>query len=156
MQIPDSNRLSFRLMDDSDANILFELDQDPEVMKYLTKGKLPTRNDIDAIFVPRMLAYRNPQRAWGMWHVSDKASGQFLGWVLIRPMYFFSGQPNETNLELGWRFKRSVWGKGIATEAAQHIAQYVTQHNAEVHQVSAIAVPENLASIKVMQKLGMT
>lgn len=156
MNIKDSNRFSFRLMDKTDADLLFELDQDTEVMKYLTNGKMTTREEINDVYIPRMMSYRNEERGWGIWAIHHKATNDFLGWVLTRPMHFFNEQRDDYNLELGWRFKRSLWGQGIATEAARHIALQVSQANAEINRVSAIAKPDNKASIKVMQKLGMT
>lgn len=153
--IIESTRLQFRLMDESDADALFELDQDPEVMNYLTQGRLSTRQDITEVYIPRMLAYRDPAIGWGMWHVSHSATDEYIGWVLARPLNFFNAKRDDTDMELGWRFKRAVWGQGFATEAARHIAQHIARGNPQITWVSAIAVPENLASIKVMQKLGM-
>jgi len=37
IEIPTSSRLRFRLMDEGDADLLFELDQDPDVMRFVTK-----------------------------------------------------------------------------------------------------------------------
>jgi RimJ/RimL family protein N-acetyltransferase len=57
IHIPPSPRLAYRLMDGNDAPLLFELDQDPEVMRYLNDGKPSTREEIDAYFVPRVTAF---------------------------------------------------------------------------------------------------
>ena len=42
-------------------------------------------------------------------------------------MHFFSDTPEFDNLELGWRFFRSSWGKGYASEAAIHIKQALSE-----------------------------
>jgi len=154
MQIDNSKRLKFRLMNSDDAQALWELDQDPEVMKYLNAGTPTSMEKINNVFIPRMAKYRNSALGWGIWQVSDKITDEYLGWVLIRPMAFFTDTPNLKDLELGWRFFQKVWGKGYATEAAITIRDAVTNHSDVTH-VSALAVIDNLASIGVMKKVGM-
>jgi RimJ/RimL family protein N-acetyltransferase len=154
MNIPDTDRLRLALMDDNDAALLFELDQDPAVMKFINGGKITTMEEIHTLYLPRMAKYRDERKGWGMWKVIVKSTNQFVGWVLVRPMNFFSENPEFDNLELGWRFKQNSWGKGYATEAAKQIQEMMLAQN-EVKALSAIAVEDNLASIGVMKKLGM-
>ena len=141
-------------MDENDGALLFDLDNDPAVMEHLTRGKVSTMNTIKEVFIPRMQAYRNPQRGWGLWQVNLNDGDVFLGWILIRPMGFFTAEPDHSDIEIGWRFKRASWGKGYASEAAAAVMDAVTQQ-AEVKTISATAVKENHGSIKVMKKLGM-
>ena len=154
LKIDPSARLVFALMDASDADLLYELDQDSEVMKYINGGKPTSRETIDAVMVPRMMSYRNPEKGWGLWKVSLATTRQFIGWVLVRPKGFFTETPEWDNLELGWRFHRFSWGQGYATEAALHIAQVLAKCD-DVNALSAIALPDNAASIAIMTKLGM-
>ncbi|WP_448565484.1 GNAT family N-acetyltransferase [Thalassotalea ganghwensis] len=154
MNIPNSERLSYRLMDESDADLFFELDQDPEVMRYLSGGKVTSREDIDNVFMPRMRAYRDEKKGWGIWQVNTKENNEFLGFILVRPMYFFSDHTEFDNLELGWRFFRKTWGMGYASEAAIHIKNHFAQDKS-YKAFSAIASEENLASVGVMKKIGM-
>jgi len=155
MNITDTHRLSFRLLAATDAELLFELDQDPEVMRYLTAGKLTSKADITNTFIPRMEAYRDENKGWGLWGVFLITNNEFIGWVLVRPMEFFSEQPEFNNLELGWRFKQSSWGKGLGSEAAQQVKNALSK-NTEVKAFSATALAGNLGSIGVMKKLGMS
>ncbi|WP_251602687.1 GNAT family N-acetyltransferase [Pseudoalteromonas sp. NCCP-2140] len=153
MNIARTARLSFRLMDENDAELLYELDNDPEVMKHLTRGKVSTMQGIKEVFIPRLNAYRNEQKGWGLWQVNIIESNIFIGWVLVRPMGFFE-QPDFSDLEIGWRFKKMSWGKGYASEAALAIAKAVSEPE-EVKSLSATALKDNLGSIKVMEKLGL-
>ncbi|NVJ50758.1 MAG: GNAT family N-acetyltransferase [Gammaproteobacteria bacterium] len=155
MKIPNSERLAFRLMDASDADELYELDQDPEVMRYVTKGEITTREKLNEIMLPRMASYRDEQKGLGIWRVATIDDNEFLGWVLARPMNFFNENRNDRDIELGWRFKRICWGKGYATEAAMQVMTAL-QHTLDLDAFSAIAEPENLASINIMKKLGMS
>ncbi|NRA79965.1 MAG: GNAT family N-acetyltransferase [Pseudoalteromonas sp.] len=153
MNIARTARLSFRLMDENDAELLYELDNDPEVMKHLTRGKVSSMQTIKEVFIPRLNAYRNEQKGWGLWQVNIIESNEFIGWVLVRPMGFFE-QPDFSDLEIGWRFKKMSWGKGYASEAALAIAKAVSEPE-EIKSLSATALKDNLGSIKVMEKLGL-
>jgi RimJ/RimL family protein N-acetyltransferase len=141
-------------MDESDTQDLFDLDQNPDVMKFINGGKTTSMDDIKNIFLPRMASYTNPDKGWGLWKVNVLQSNLFIGWVLVRPMDFFTENPQFNDLELGWRFKQESWGKGYATEAAKQIMQALIE-NKSATEYSAIAVTENQASINIMKKLGM-
>ena len=154
MNIPRTARLNFKLMDENDGALLFDLDNDPAVMEHLTRGKVSTMNTIKEVFIPRMQAYRNPQQGWGLWQVNLNESDTFIGWILIRPMGFFTEQADYSDIEIGWRFKRTSWGKGYASEAAQAVADVITA-NADIKALSATALKDNNGSIKVMKRLGM-
>ncbi len=154
LTIKHSERLSYRLMDDTDADLLFELDQDPAVMEHINEGKPTSRVEIDNIFIPRMMQYRNPDKGWGLWQVNTLADDEFIGWILVRPMYYFSDDRDDEDIELGWRFMQKSWGTGYATEAAK--AVMMALHRQVGYQTfSAIAVAGNTGSIRIMEKLGM-
>ncbi|EDQ02257.1 GNAT family N-acetyltransferase [Shewanella benthica] len=159
MRIPDTDRLEFHFMTRKDAEALFELDQDEDVMLYINGGHMTTMEDIRQISIPRLESYANEDEGWGIWKVTAKPSDTleahlYLGWILVRPMDFFNDEPEWDNLELGWRFKQVAWGKGYASEAAKAVMDVVTAPD-KINKASAIAFEENLGSIKIMEKLGM-
>jgi RimJ/RimL family protein N-acetyltransferase len=162
MVVKDSTRLSFRLMGKENAQDLWVLDQDPEVMRYLNGGKPTSMETINDVFIPRMEAYRNTTKGYGLWQVTDKKNQEYLGWILVRPMGFFTDKPDFTNIELGWRFFKKTWGKGYATEAAIAIKDAITHPESDqktskinIQNISALAIEDNLGSIAVMKKIGM-
>ena len=152
--IENSDRLSFEMLTEKHADLLFELDQDPEVMRYINGGKPSTRVEIATKYLPRMQSYSNSKTGWGIWGVTVIDSSEFVGWILVRPMHFFDEARNDEDLELGWRFKQTAWGKGYATEAALAIMRAFELNGTK--QFSALAEEENVASVNVMKKLGMT
>lgn len=154
MQIPNSNRLSYKLIDESDSEFLFQLDQNPEVMRYINGGSMTSREDIKNKFIPRHDAYKNQIKGWGLWKVTITENQQDIGWILARPMDFFSENPIWDDIELGWRFLQSTWGKGYASEAAIQIHQALAQLP-ENKFFSAIAMHGNDGSVGVMKKMGM-
>ncbi len=154
ISIPDSVRLRYRLMDSRDAQLWFELDQDPEVMRFLNDGKPTTWQDMHETFIPRVGAFTNPVTGCGLWEIAHKDSGEYLGWILVRDYGFSNSYHEPDNRELGWRLKRQWWGQGITTEAANAI-KAVLQRDPTIRAFSALADAKNLASIGVMKKLGM-
>lgn len=154
MKVTNSQRLSYHLMDENDIDSLFELDQDPAVMKYINGGKPNSREEIIKTYIPRMESYTNADKGWGLWGVNITENDEFIGWILVRPMEFFSDNPKYNDLEMGWRFMQKSWGKGYGTEAASHILQALID-NKSATQYSAIALSENTASFAIMKKLGM-
>ena len=155
MRVADSNRLTFRPMALEDTDLMFELDSDPAVMKYINGGKPPTMEEIQQINVPRLAEYLNIDKGWGLWNAFLKDSGEFIGWVLVRPMDFFGDKPIFDDIELGWRFKQSSWGKGLGTEAAKQVMKALSELD-YIERFSAIALEDNIASIKIMEKIGMS
>jgi RimJ/RimL family protein N-acetyltransferase len=155
MKMNNSARLSYQLMTIDDAELLYQLDQDPEVMRFISDGNPSSRETIYNVLVPRMQKYLNSTKGWGIWQVNSTETNEYIGWVLVRPMNFFSTSPEFDNLELGWRFFQTSWGKGFASEAAQHIKD-VLAAKSEYKKFSAIADENNLGSIGVMKNIGMS
>ena len=147
-------------MNEDDEFSLWQLDQDPEVMRYINGGKPTPIETTRDVYLPRLKSYTNAEKGWGMWRIALTDSDEFLGWILVRPVDFFTDQPLYSNLELGWRLHRSAWGKGYATEAAKAVMQSFMQHQQESMSsspliFSAIALPDNKGSFNIMKKLGM-
>ena len=155
MNIQNSARLGFRLMTENDAQLLYELDQDPAVMAHINGGIANSMTDIQEIYIPRLISFTHKEKGWGLWHTSLLSNNEFIGWILVRPMGFFEGNKNTLDLELGWRFKQSSWGKGYATEAAKQVANTICKVHPELQALSATALVENHGSLKVMKNIGM-
>jgi RimJ/RimL family protein N-acetyltransferase len=155
--IPDSARLRFCLMDGRsarDRELWFEMEQDREAMRFLNEGKATTREQFESLVAPRFISFTDPAQCHGLWGLSEKATDEFLGWILVRHFRFDRADREPDNIELGWRVKRSHWNQGIASEAARALIA-VLQQNPAVRVFSAMADPANLASTGVMKKLGM-
>jgi len=59
MNIVPSARLSYKLMTNEDGELLFQLDQDRDVMRFINGGKLTSMDEINDVFIPRMESYSN-------------------------------------------------------------------------------------------------
>jgi len=147
----ETDRLILRVLTTADADSLFELDSDPEVMRYLNNGRTHTRKEIVERVLPHYLEHsvRYGDR-YGFWAAIDKAHGEFIGWFHFRP---FRDAPEE--IELGYRLKRSAWGKGYATEGARALIRkgFV---ELGIGKIVADTLARNVRSRRVMEALGMT
>jgi RimJ/RimL family protein N-acetyltransferase len=153
-----TDRLVLRDITEADAGLLFELDSDPAVMRYI--GPRPAA-DV-AWYRDRTRTVYVPQQAHP-WHgvriVLDRASGAFLGWVFIRPAPAAKdaralGWTHLDEVEVGFRYQRSAWGRGIATEAATPLVRIALADPATTA-VVACALAGNAGSLRVLEKLGL-
>jgi RimJ/RimL family protein N-acetyltransferase len=153
-----TDRLILRDITEADAESLFDLDSDPEVMRHIGPRPAP---DV-ASYRDRILAVYVPQQAHP-WHgvrvVLDRASGAFLGWVFVRPAAASRDagglgwvRPGEE--EVGYRYCRAAWGRGVATEAATPLVRVALADPATTA-VVACARAGNAGSLRVLEKLGL-
>jgi [ribosomal protein S5]-alanine N-acetyltransferase len=57
-------------------------------------------------------------------------------------------------IDFGWRYAKRHWNNGYGTEAARAVMKYGIE-DLKLPKLVAVALPENAASIRIMQKFGM-
>jgi RimJ/RimL family protein N-acetyltransferase len=146
----ETERLVLRRFTEADADNLLDLHGDPDVMRFIT-GKPTPRGVIRDETLPRFLRYYERFEGLGYWAAIEKSTGEFLGWFHILPQE--GGGPDE--VELGYRLRRSAWGKGYATEGSRAlIRKGFTELG--VRRVVASTMAVNTASRGVLEKAGLT
>lgn len=149
----ETERMILRELTLEDEQNLFELNGDPEVMKYLTGGKTSTMEEIKTS-LSRIVEFQEKHRGrFGFWAAIEKKSNEFIGWFLLRPC--LTDLENTRRIELGYRFKKKFWGQGLATEGSLLLLEKGFAEP-EVEEVFAVTMKGNLASQAVMKKIGMT
>jgi RimJ/RimL family protein N-acetyltransferase len=144
----ETERLVLRRFTMADAEDLFELDGDPEVMHFVTGGRTTPREEIENDVLPAFLRCYERSDRYGFWAAIEKSTGAFLGW------FHFLQREDGDEAELGYRFKRSAWGKGYATEGSQAlIHKGFTELG--VHRVVAETMVVHPASRRVMENAGL-
>jgi RimJ/RimL family protein N-acetyltransferase len=147
----ETERLLLRRFTESDVDNLVDLDGDPEVMRFVPDAVGTPRDEIEHDVLPAFLSYYDRYAGFGFWATIEKSTGHFLGWFHFRPRD--AGRPGE--VELGYRLRRSAWGKGYATEGSRAlIHKGFTEFG--VQRVVAEAMIVNIASRRVMEKAGLT
>jgi RimJ/RimL family protein N-acetyltransferase len=145
-----TERLVLRRFTVDDVENLVDLDGDPEVMRFVTGGRMTTYAEIAEDVLPRFLAYYERSDGYGFWAAMHHAGGGFLGWFQLRPG---PGAPPDEP-ELGYRLRRSAWGRGYATEGSLALIDRAFVELGAAR-VTASALAANHASRRVLEKSGL-
>lgn len=145
----ETERLVLRRLVSADAELLFELDSDPEVRRYVHAGS-PDLSRIRDEVLPRMTAYYDHHDDLGFWAAEEKSTEAFVGWFCLRPE---AGTAGGGDPELGFRLRRQVWGRGLATEAARGLVEKAFAEPG-ASRVVAVTLVENRAAQRVLEKVG--
>lgn len=140
-----SERLLITPFTPQDLDLVKLLVQDPDVVKHTGFRTVTADEDVPAI-LDKWVTTASAAR--GMWKVVAHSTGEFVGAAMLK----------DTTLpypELGYMLVKSQWGKGYATEMAQAVLDYGI-HELSLKAVMAGTDSDNLPSIKVLTKIGMT
>lgn len=142
----ETERLVFRPFEPGEGQLIYSLNEDPEITRYTGD---PVR-DLDhaeeilrEVILPQYSLYNH-----GRWAVHTKPGMEFIGWCGLKY------QPELDEIDLGYRFMKQAWGKGYASEAAMASIKYGFE-KLGLRRIVGRAMPENIASVKVLEKCGM-
>ena len=142
-------RMYLRRFTAEDDGLLCELDADPEVMRFISKGKPTPLKVIQEEILPRVLSYYSRPGEQGCWAAHLGKTGEFVGWFHLR-----ADKLEPAEMELGYRLKRSVWRKGLATEGAIALVEKGFSEWGS-WKICARTLAGNAASRRVMEKCGL-
>lgn len=140
-------RLVIRPTTLSDAENILHISSDPEVMR-LTGDRIISNIGEAQSFLENSMIPQFERFKMGRFLVFLK-DGTFIGWCGLK--YF----PETKEVDLGYRFLKSFWGQGFATEASAASMDYGL-NVLKLDRIIAKSLPDNVASIKVLQKLKMS
>lgn len=144
-----TDRLILREWRDEDRVPFAELNADPEVMEHFP---MLLAKDLSDSLADRIQSHFD-EHGYGLWAVEVPGVAPFIGFVgLSRPRFETHFTPC---VEIGWRLARKHWNQGYATEAAQAALKFGFA-KIGLEGIVSFTVPANLASRRVMEKLGMT
>jgi RimJ/RimL family protein N-acetyltransferase len=142
----ETERLYFRKFELDDLPQLIEQRCDPDMYRYLGGTKMQN---------PEALAKRIrfyieccDKYGFGMCPMFWKETGDMIGAAGLQPLEV-TGE-----IEVGYSVIKPFWGRGIGTEAAKGWMEFGF-NNFGLDRIVAVAVEENIASRRIMEKLGM-
>jgi ribosomal-protein-alanine N-acetyltransferase len=149
MQIPSikTQRLILRAFEPSDAESLYQILAEEEVLRYFPNPAPPPPEKVNKIISNQLEQWEQYGYAW--WAVTLPPDSQFLGWCGLQ----FLPETGET--EVGYLLGKPWWGKGYATEAALASLYFAFNDIQHLDQIIALVHPENQASIHVIEKIGL-
>jgi RimJ/RimL family protein N-acetyltransferase len=155
----ETERLILRVPELGDADGYAGIWGDPEVMRFLGGQAVPPENVPKGI--ERMLGHWE-RHGIGLFSLVRKEDERLVGrvgyllWDTARWVNAMHEQlTGDLELEIGWTIGREFWKLGYATEAAAACRDYAFGELRRDRVISLIA-PENIASIRVAEKIGET
>jgi [ribosomal protein S5]-alanine N-acetyltransferase len=147
MKVVETPRLILRYFKEDDLDQIASILADPDVMRFSLSGpktREQTQEFLEAVF------YSYEYRKRGLYAVIHKADTNLIGFCGLLD-WEIDGQPE---IEIGYRLDPAYWRQGLGTEAAIAVRDYGL-NQLKLKRLIAVIQPENKASIRVAEKLGM-
>jgi ribosomal-protein-alanine N-acetyltransferase len=144
----ETQRLRLSRWQTCDAVKFRPIAQDPRVMRYVNNGE-PWSDAKVREFIARQMLHivRN---GFCFWKIQRKPDGLLIGLCGLQALRLGS----RWEVEIGWWLTPPNWGRGLASEAAGAVMRE-TLKSLNANRIVAIAIAENYASRRIMQKIGM-
>ena len=143
----ETARLKLRLFTPDDVQVMYSLSTDPEVMKYVDTPVRDIEEAKKRLEQGPLADYKN--YGYGRFAVELKETGEMIGFCGIKYL------PEIDLHEVGYRYMKEHWGRGIGTEAAEVCVGFA-RDDLKISKLIALIMPGNNASIRLAEKLGMT
>ncbi|HVT10828.1 MAG TPA: GNAT family N-acetyltransferase [Fimbriimonadaceae bacterium] len=142
----ETERLRLRQPTRADADAVFRIFSDPEVLRYYNVDFMTRRDEAIAIIESRRRRY---EMGYGIrWGIYLRQTGEYVGScgfeVLHKPWRY---------AEIGYELGRAYWHQGYMTEALREMIRFGFERM-ELHRVEAQVEPPNEASKAVLRRLG--
>jgi ribosomal-protein-alanine N-acetyltransferase len=141
------NAFTMRPLQPSDLDTLAAIWADPEVTRFLPSRGVPIPRERVEKSLESFIGHWI-QRNYGIWAIVENASSEMVGYCGLR----YLDELNEVEILYG--LSKAYWGRGITTQAAKASISYGF-NVVNLNRIIAMALPDNLASIKVIEKAGL-
>ncbi len=143
-----SERLGFRTWSQNDLEPFATLNADEEVMRYFPS----TLTSQETASLMERIDKHFEEFGYGFFALDYLPEKKFIGFIgLSHPSFETDFTPC---VEIGWRLSSKYWNKGLTTEGAQRCLEFAHQE-LKLAEIYSFTIPKNLASQRVMQKIGM-
>ncbi len=142
----ETERLRLRPFRDEDAVALHRIVSAEGMLKYFPGPPIPSLEKSERLVRHQIEQWTTVGYAW--WAVELKATGQLVGWNGLQFL------PDTKETEIGFLTDKALWGQGLTTEGGRIGLRYGFR-GLGLSEIIALAHPENGASRRVIEKLGM-
>ena len=142
----ETKRLKLRLFNPDDLQVMFYLSTDPDVIRYADTAVKDLDEAKQRLQQGPLADYE--KYGYGRFAVELRETGKVIGFCGIKYI------PEIELPEVGYRYFKEYWGRGIGTEAARACVDFARE-DLQIQKLVALIMPENLASIRLAEKLGM-
>jgi RimJ/RimL family protein N-acetyltransferase len=143
-------RLVMRQWQPSDHDEYIELFTDPEVARYIFLERPVRREQLLEASAGYLRQWQ--ERGFGPFAVLDKMTRAWIGQLGLN---YLAHWPGPDKIEVGWELHRAWWGRGLATEGALAALRFGFDEH-RLPRIISTTVPDNHASWRVMEKIGLT
>jgi RimJ/RimL family protein N-acetyltransferase len=146
----ETERLEFRLLNESDFETWLPLFDNKDVARFLALDETKSKQELCEFWFEKAFnRYKND--LGGMNVLIEKSTGNFIGQcgLLVQEI------DGETRLEVGYSMLPKYWGRGFASEAAIKCKEFAFEYNFADSIISVIH-PDNIGSRKVAIRNGMS
>ena len=147
----ETERLTLRPCRESDKPLFASILNTPAMMAKL--GGVRSAAQVDALIDKRIAD--QAQHGFSYWAVELRETAELIGTCGIRIASNYPGTPVHGWHEAGWRIAEAHWGRGYALEAARASIGWAWAHT-DAPLVAAWTTDDNVASWRLMERLGMT
>jgi len=145
--IIETDRLLLREYVEDDAEALFRLNSDPEVLRFVPDARFANIKQARKVLLAHAIAdYR--KYGFGRCACILKSTGEQIGFAGLKYLEELG------EVELGFRLMHAHWGFGLATEAAIAFVRFGFADLA-LKSIIGLVMPENIASVRVLEKAGL-
>jgi RimJ/RimL family protein N-acetyltransferase len=145
--VAETPRLRLRRLRLGDIDDVAAMVADPEQMRFYPQTK--PRDEVVEWLAWNLGLYA--EHGFGTWYLESRSDAAFAGYCGLRPRVF----DGSDEVEVAWHVKRTLWNRGVATEAARAAMELGFDRFA-LRSLVAIIHPDNGSSRRVAEKLAMT
>ena len=142
----ETPRLLLRPFTLEDVEPAYEMNLDAAVSQYTGDGGIVSKEETQRRITEDVLGDYE-KHGFGRFAVELKEEQRFIGFAGLKYL------EDMKEVDLGYRFMKRYWGKGIATEAGKACVQYGFE-TLGLEKILAFVLPENIGSVRVLEKLG--
>ena len=141
-----SEQLTYRKPSRDDMDFLSYYHADPVLTRFLPRGRPYQKEEVEEYLNGRLKHWDRHQ--FGTFIIHRKVDREPVGYVGLEYV-------SDTEfVDIRYGLTQNAWGKGLALESAKWCLDYGFE-NTELEQIFGAALPENLPSLAVLEKIGM-